>query len=77
MGELIPEGTLAMNPADASRMGFNDGDDILIESDGAKKAYPLKLQDFISPGVFFLLTDARGPVFGTNPSPVHLRPNGS
>lgn len=77
MGELIPEGTLAMNPADASKMGFNDGDDVLVESDGTKKTYPLKLQDFISPGVFFLLTDARGPVFGTNPSPVHLRPNGS
>lgn len=77
MAELVPGDTLVMNPADAARMGFNDGDDILVESDAAKKTYPLKLQDFISPGVFFLLTETRGHVFGTNPSPVHLRPNGS
>ncbi|MCP5105866.1 MAG: molybdopterin-dependent oxidoreductase [bacterium] len=73
MAELIPEGTLTMNPADASRMGFNDGDSVEVESQTNKKTYPLKLQDFISPGVLFLLTDARPHVFGTNPSPVHLR----
>ena len=77
MAQLVPEGTLVMNPEDATRMGFKDGDPVLVESDGAKKTYPLKLQDFIFPGVFFLLTHARSHVFGTNPSPVHLSPSGS
>jgi anaerobic selenocysteine-containing dehydrogenase len=77
MARLIPEGTLAMNPADATRMGFKDGDPVLVESDGTKKTYPLKVQDFISPGVFFLLTRSRSHVFGTNPGPVHLSPSGS
>jgi predicted molibdopterin-dependent oxidoreductase YjgC len=77
MAELLPEATLVMNPADASRMGFKDGDPVLVESDNTKMTFPLKLQDFISPGVFFLLTHERGHVFGTNPGAVHLRPGGS
>lgn len=74
MAELLPDETVVMNPVDASRMGLKNGDSVIVESRDNKKTYPVKMQDFISPGVLFLLTDARPHVFGTNPVPVHIVP---
>jgi anaerobic selenocysteine-containing dehydrogenase len=73
MAEIVPEETIIMNPVDASKVGLSDGDPVLVESADHSKTFPLKLQNIISPGIVFLLTHARTPVFNTNPCPVHLR----
>ncbi len=73
MAEIVPEDTIVMNPVDASKVGLSDGDSVLVESADHSKTFPLKLQSIISPGIVFLLTHARTPVFNSNPCPVHLR----
>jgi anaerobic selenocysteine-containing dehydrogenase len=73
MGVILPEDTLVMNPLDASRLGLEDGDSVMVKSAGHEREYPLKLQQIISPGFVFLLTHARAHVFDVNPCPVHLR----
>ncbi len=73
MAELLPEDTIVINPDDASKLGFKDGDRVTVESALTEKSYPLKLQSIILPGFVFLLTLSRDHVFRTNPCPVHLR----
>jgi anaerobic selenocysteine-containing dehydrogenase len=73
MEEILPEDTIIMNPVDASKVRLSDGDSVLVESADHSKIYPLKLQNIISPGIVFLLTHAKTPVFNSNPCPVHLR----
>jgi predicted molibdopterin-dependent oxidoreductase YjgC len=73
MAVILPEDTLVMNPLDASRLGLEDGDSVVVTSAGNERKYPLKLQQIISPGFVFLLTHARDHVFDVNPCPVHLR----
>lgn len=73
MGVILPEDTLVMNPLDASKLGLEDGDAVVVKSAGNERKYPLKLQQIISPGIVFLLTHARARVFDVNPCPVHLR----
>jgi NADH dehydrogenase/NADH:ubiquinone oxidoreductase subunit G len=73
LGVLIPEETIILNPLDAANLGLQDRDSIIVESTNNKRAYPVKIQPFTTPGFVFLNTYLINQIFDTNPCPVRLR----
>ncbi|MEN8153349.1 MAG: 2Fe-2S iron-sulfur cluster-binding protein [Acidobacteriota bacterium] len=70
---LMPGNTVLMNPDDAMKLGMEEGEMIIMESENYKMEYPMKLQKNLSQGFVILLTTSRFAGYQTNPCAVFLR----
>ncbi len=70
---LVKTGYAVINPADAKKLGTDEGDEIMISSDNVKKKFKLLIRKNIPAGIVYMATLNNNSDFKTNPCWVNIR----
>jgi anaerobic selenocysteine-containing dehydrogenase len=70
--KIFPDRTLEINPVDARKFHIEDGEEVVVSSNGFEKIWPVRIAPEISSGMLHI-TLPQAEIIGSNPHPVKIR----